>query len=106
MKYMQMAFGWFFCFAVVHTVFSWILLLNIRNEIAIRTEIFGSIKTLILGPRTMRLKYFLWAPTPAGISSLSTSLRNVFFLAVWSGRIAFVLLLTSLILQISLMANK
>ncbi|AYQ27086.1 MULTISPECIES: hypothetical protein [unclassified Polaromonas] len=106
MKYMEMAFSWFFCFAVLHTLFSWILLLNIRNEVAIRTEIFGSIKTLILGPRTMRFKYFLWASAPAGIHLLGASIRNLFFLAAWSGRIAFVLLLTSLGLQLSLMVNK
>lgn len=103
---MQMAFNWFLVFAAAHTLLSWVLLLRIRQEVAVRTEIFGSIKTLILGPRTMRLKYLLWASSPMELKPLGTAIQNLFFLSVWSGRIAFVLLVTSLVLQISLMKSS
>ncbi len=39
----------------VHSLASWWLLVLVRNDIEIRTELFGSFKTLVLGPKAIRL---------------------------------------------------
>ncbi len=81
----QTAFNLLVLIAFVHIGFSWLLLIKIRHNEKLRTEFFGSIKTLLLGPKSMRLKYLFWESAPNELYLQSTSTQMLFSLARWSG---------------------
>jgi len=73
--------------AVVHTGLSWALLIAVRRDAAARTELFGSIKTLVLGPKALRLKHIFSRPLPAvRIAHWPRPHRLLALEMVWLGR--------------------
>ncbi len=79
--------------ALVHSLLSWWLLLAVRSDEKVRTELFGSIKTVVLGPKTMRIKHLFLRSVPEVVAKSSLDVRNLFWLARWAGRIALLFLL-------------
>jgi hypothetical protein len=86
--------------AAIHTLLSWILLFKVRRNVPVRNEIFGSIKTLILGPKAMRLKHLFTRSIPNVIDLQPPAIRNVFLWAKWSGWVTMFLLLVAIALQV------
>jgi hypothetical protein len=86
--------------ALIHSLFSWFLLLAVRSDEKIRTELFGSMKTVALGPKTMRLKHLFTRSAPEVVAQSSLNIRNLFWFARWSGRISFLFLLGTVIATI------
>ena len=79
--------------AVVHTGLSWALLIAVRRDAAARTELFGSIKTLVLGPKALRLKHIFSRSLPAVLESHTGPVRIAYSLSKWSGWVATAMLL-------------
>jgi hypothetical protein len=102
---MKIAFSWFIFFAAFHSLFSWVLLSRLWSQVALRTEIFGTVKTLVLGPKTVRLRYLLWASAPLALLDQRAAIQQTYFLSIWTGRIAGILLMIAFALQISAMLN-
>jgi hypothetical protein len=96
----QTFFNLFAIGALIHSIFSWLLLLAVRSDEKVRTELFGSIKTIVLGPKTMRLKHLFIRSVPEVVAQSSLDIRNLFWLARWSGRISFLFLLGTVIATI------
>lgn len=101
---LEQIFTVFVMISLIHVACSWILLISVRNNVSVRTEIFGSIKTLFLGPKTIRLRHIFSFTEPAALNASRKSVRLQFLLAKWSGWLGIFLLLSMLVVQIYWMA--
>jgi hypothetical protein len=102
---MKTAFAWFIFFAAFHSLFSWLLLSRLWSQSELRTEIFGTVKTLVLGPKTVRLRYLVWAKPPLQLRDQQAGIQKIYHLSIWTARIAGILLMVSFTLQIFAMIN-
>lgn len=69
----------------VHSLASWWLLILVRNDIEIRTELFGSFKTLVLGRKAIRLKQIFRTTMPPEVKKRGAAVRRAYQLAQWTG---------------------
>ena len=76
------------------------MLFKVRSNAPLRIEIFGSIKTLILGPKAMRLKHLISRSIPNVIDLQPPAVRNAFLRAKWSGWVTMILLFAVITLQV------
>lgn len=91
-------FGLLALLAVIHTGLSWALLVAIRNDRVAREEIFGSIKSLVLGPKTVRLKYLFTRSLPTVLAGHAGPVQLLYILARFTGWLATIVLLVVLAL--------
>ena len=103
MNLLRNAFSLLVIAAAFHTLLCWLLLFKVRRDESVRNEIFGSIKTLILGPKAMRLKHLFTRSLPTILELQPPAVRNIFLIAKWSGWGTAILLLVVIALQVRVM---
>ena len=86
-------FNWLVLTGAGHLFLSWLLLVAVRHDERVRGELFGSIKTLILGPKAVRLKHLFARSVPVVLAESSSYIRNLFLVVRWSGWVSLLLLL-------------
>ena len=97
---LRSCFGALVALAIVHTSCSWALLLALRKDQAARIDLFGSVKTIVFGPKTIRLKHIFSQSLPQALELHSAFIRSIYSLAKWSGWSAAAMTLVVAALQV------